>query len=198
MFRYNFLIIFAAVITAFLIIGCKENLPLEKKINGHYSLVNQDNKKIVFPDSFEGKITVMGFIFTHCPDVCPLTTNNMKLAQQELMNEKINNVEFAALSFDPGRDTPEVLKKYAEIRDIDSKNFEFLTGEKIVIDSLLKNMNVIAYVNDTTYTKSGEPVYYFVHTDRITLIDENGKIRNEYRGSKVNLEKLVSDIKSLN
>lgn len=198
MFRYNFLIIFAAVITTFLIIGCKENLPLEKKINGHYSLVNQDNKKIVFPDSFEGKITVMGFIFTHCPDVCPLTTNNMKLAQQELMNEKINNVEFAALSFDPGRDTPEVLKKYAEIRDIDSKNFEFLTGKKIVIDSLLKNMNVIAYVNDTTYTKSGEPVYYFVHTDRITLIDENGKIRNEYRGSKVNLEKLVSDIKSLN
>lgn len=196
MLKFYFFI-FSLLIT-FLIIGCKENLPLEKTINGQYELINQDSSKIIFPDNFKGKITVIGFIFTHCPDVCPLTTNNMKLVQEELFNEKIPNVEFAALSFDPGRDTPEVLKKYAKVRNINLKNFEFLTGNKNVIDSLLKNMNVIARANDTTYTKSGEPVYYFMHTDRITLIDQNGKIRNEYRGSKVNVENLISDIKSLN
>ncbi|MEO8398720.1 MAG: SCO family protein, partial [Ignavibacteriaceae bacterium] len=146
---------------------------------------------------FKNKILVIGFIFTNCPDVCPITTHNMEMVQQKLKDQKINDVEFAALSFDPDRDTPKVLKEFAEVRNIDLTNFEFLTGEKSQINSLTSLMNVNAFTGDTTFTESGEPVYFFVHTDRITLVDQESRIRKEYSGSKINIDEIISDIKSI-
>jgi protein SCO1/2 len=177
--------------------GCNNPLPEEKKINGTFTLLNQDSSEVNFPDRFKGKILVTGFIFTNCPDICPMTIHNMQLIQKELAKEKIKNVEFAAVSFDPLRDTPEVLGKQAELREVDLSNFNFLTGNKNRIDSLLDAMNIFAFTDDTTYTESGEPVYFFVHTDRITLVDQQGSIRKEYSGSKINIDEIISDIKYL-
>lgn len=177
--------------------GCNNPLPEEKKINGTFTLLNQDSSEVNFPDRFKGKILVTGFIFTNCPDICPMTIHNMQLIQKELAKEKIKNVEFAAVSFDPLRDTPEVLSKQAELREVDLSNFNFLTGNKNRIDSLLDAMNIFAFTDDTTYTESGEPVYFFVHTDRITLVDQQGSIRKEYSGSKINIDEIISDIKYL-
>ena len=177
--------------------GCNNPLPEEKKINGTFTLLNQDSSRVNFPDRFKGKILVTGFIFTNCPDICPMTIHNMQLIQKELAKEKIKNVEFAAVSFDPLRDTPEVLSKQAELREVDLSNFNFLTGNKNRIDSLLDAMNIFAFTDDTTYTESGEPVYFFVHTDRITLVDQQGSIRKEYSGSKINIDEIISDIKYL-
>jgi protein SCO1/2 len=177
--------------------GCNNPLPEEKKINGTFTLLNQDSSEVNFPDRFKGKILVTGFIFTNCPDICPMTIHNMQLIQKELAKEKIKNVEFAAVSFDPLRDTPEVLGKQAELREVDLSNFNFLTGNKNRIDSLLDAMNIFAFTDDTTYTVSGEPVYFFVHTDRITLVDQQGSIRKEYSGSKINIDEIISDIKYL-
>jgi protein SCO1/2 len=177
--------------------GCNNPLPEEKMINGSFTLLNQDSSRVNFPDRFKGKILVTGFIFTNCPDICPMTIHNMQLIQKELAKEKIKNVEFAAVSFDPLRDTPEVLSKQAELREVDLSNFNFLTGNKNRIDSLLDAMNIFAFTDDTTYTVSGEPVYFFVHTDRITLVDQQGSIRKEYSGSKINIDEIISDIKYL-
>jgi protein SCO1/2 len=177
--------------------GCNNPLPEEKMINGSFTLLNQDSSRVNFPDRFKGKILVTGFIFTNCPDICPMTIHNMQLIQKELAKEKIKNVEFAAVSFDPLRDTPEVLGKQAELREVDLSNFNFLTGNKNRIDSLLDAMNIFAFTDDTTYTESGEPVYFFVHTDRITLVDQQGSIRKEYSGSKINIDEIISDIKYL-
>ena len=58
-------------------------------------------------------------------------------------------------------------------------------------------MNILALPGDTTKTESGSIVYFFTHTDRITLIDKDGRIRNEYRGSKANIQAVVNDIKTL-
>ena len=177
--------------------GCNNPLPEEKKINGTFALLNQDSSKVNFPGRFKGRILVTGFIFTNCPDICPMTIHNMQLIQKELAKEKIKNVEFAAVSFDPLRDTPEVLSKQAELREVDLSNFNFLTGNKNRIDSLLDAMNIFAFTDDTTYTESGELVYFFVHTDRITLVDQQGSIRKEYSGSKINIDEIISDIKYL-
>ena len=139
----------------------------------------------------------MGFIFTNCPDICPLTTNNLQSIQKRLKKDNVKNVEVAALSFDPDRDTPGVLKEYAEVRNINLSNFQFLTGKKEVVDSLISAMNVKAYSGDTTYTKNGKPVYFYVHTDRISLIDQQGNVRKDYRGSRANIDEVVEDVKSL-
>ncbi len=192
-----FIVLFVLLLLLLSINSCKPSLPVVRKIFTSYQLVNQDSARVTFPDDFKGKILVMGFIFTNCPDICPLTTNNLHLIQERLKKDNIKNVEVAALSFDPNRDTPSVLKEYAEVRNIDLSNFEFLTGQKDVVDSLIAAMNVKAFSGDTTYTKDGKPVYFYVHTDRISLIDQNGDVRKDYRGSRANIDEIIEDIKSL-
>ena len=177
--------------------GCGKSFSKDEKIKSSFKLINQDSSGITFPDDFSNKVIVVGFIYTNCPDVCPLTVHNMQLIQEKLMKEGKGDVDFVALSFDPDRDKPYVLKKYADVRRIDFSNFEFLTGNKTEIDSLLNIMNVYAFPGDTTKGPNGENFYYMTHTDRITLIDRNGNIREDYSGSHVDINKLFEDIKSL-
>lgn len=186
------------ILIAAMISGCGNNLPEDKSIGDNsYSLVNQDSNKVVFPNDFKGKIVVMSFIYTNCPDICPLTTHNMQNIQADVKEDGLKNVQFLELSFDPDRDIPSVLKNYGDIRSVDYSNFEFLTGNKSVIDTLIRHMNVYAIPGDTTVTASGDKVYFFTHTDRITLLDQNGKIRSEYKGSSVNPDVVIADIKKL-
>lgn len=190
--------IFISAILLALLISCGENFPaIEDLSTSRYSLVNQDEKRIYFPEFVKGKIVVAGYIFTNCPDICPLTTNNMRLIQERLKKEEIRNVQFVSVSFDPMYDTPEVLKKFAEIRNLDLSNWTFLTGEKQTIDKLMKHVGVVAVPGDSTVFPSGKVTYYYIHTDRIQLIDPEGKIRKNYPGSTINIEEIVEDIKSL-
>ncbi|RPI75321.1 MAG: SCO family protein [Ignavibacteriales bacterium] len=186
-----------ALLILFFTLGCNNPLPKEENINKSFTLINQDSSKVIFPDDFKGKIIVTGFIFTNCPDICPMTIHNMQLIQKKVKDEKISDVEFTAISFDPSRDKPSILKQQAEVREVDLTNFSFLTGNKKEIDSLLYEMNINAFTGDTTYTESGTPVYFFVHTDRITLIDQQGRIRKEYTGSRIVVDEILSDIKFL-
>ena len=177
--------------------GCGSPFTKNEKINASFNLINQDSSRVTFPDDFTDKVIVMGFIYTNCPDICPLTVLNMKLIQEKMKKEQKGEVEFVALSFDPERDKPYILKQYAGIREINLYNFNFLTGKKTEIDSLLNIMHVYAFPDDTTKGPGGEEFYYMTHTDRITLIDKDGKIREDYSGSQADLDKLLDDIKSL-
>lgn len=178
--------------------ACTEKLPVVDDFGKtHYNLVNQNNQPVVFPDIVKGKIVVMNYIFTNCPDICPLSTNNIRLIQQQLKKEKIENVQFVSLSFDPEFDTPAVLTKFAEIHNLDLSNWMFLTGDKSVTDAIIKKVGVLAVPNDSTVFKDGRKIYYYVHTDRIQLSDTEGKIRKNYKGSTINVEEIVRDIKGL-
>ncbi len=139
----------------------------------------------------------MGFIFTHCPDICPMTTHNMYLTEKELKKNGIEDVKFVALSFDPERDSPEVLKKFAEVRELDFKSWTLLTGEKSTVNELMKRFDVKAIKTDETTDDDGTQEYSMMHTDRISLIDENGRLKKNYKGSTLNIEELVNDIKTL-
>lgn len=194
----NKLIVPGILLLIFTIYGCKDKLPIQDDISKvHYTLLNEDSSKVVFPDNVKGRIVVMGFIFTNCPDICPMTTNNMQRIQQEAAKQGLKNVSFVSLSFDPTRDTPSVLKQFAGVRGISLDNWHFLTGEESVIDSLKRKMHFIAIAGDTSYTSDGKPYYFFVHTDRISLIDEDGRVRKNYKGSQANINEVVNDIKSL-
>jgi protein SCO1 len=186
------------LITVLLLSACKEKLPVVDDFGKtHYNLVNQNDKPVLFPDILKGKIVVMNYIFTNCPDICPLSTNNMRLIQQQLKKEKIENVQFVSLSFDPEFDTPAVLTKFAEIHNLDLSNWIFLTGNKSVTDEIIKKVGVLAVPSDSTVFKDGRKIYYYVHTDRIQLSDAEGKIRKNYKGSTINVDEIVGDIKSL-
>ena len=187
------LVLFVAALS---ILSCGNNLPVVTDLsNQSYTLLTQDSTAIRFPEFVKGKLVVMGFIFTNCPSICPLTTNNMRLIHERLNSENIQNVELVSLTFDPDADTPGILKKYAELRNLDTKNWTFLTGRKSTIDSLIKAASVLA-IPDTTTTPTGKEFVNYIHTDRISLIDEQGRIRKEYPGSTINIEEIVNDIKN--
>jgi len=185
-------------IVLLLSISCKEKLPLDKDLTKKsYNLINQNSEAVVFPKIIKGQMTVMGFIFTHCPDICPMTTHNMYLTEKELKKNGIVDVKFVALSFDPDRDTPELLKKFAEVRELDFNSWTLLTGEKTTVNDLLKRFDVKAIKTDENIDEEGNNEYSMMHTDRISLIDENGILRKNYKGSTLNIEELVNDIKTL-
>jgi len=179
-------------------ISCQEKLPLDKDLTKKsYELINQDSVIVIFPDVIKGHITVIGFIYTHCPDICPLTTNNMYQTEKKLKDQGIDDVKFLALSFDPERDKPSVLKEFAEIRGIRFENWMLLTGEKSIVEDLCKRFDVKAIKTDEEYSGNGEPSYSMMHTDRISLIDENGILRKNYKGSTLNFDEIIKDIKTL-
>ena len=170
------------------------NDPLGKK---NFPLLSQDSTLINFPQDFKGKPFLLGFIFTNCPDVCPLTSHNFQLVQEQAKNEGIKGVNFVLISFDSDRDKPGVLKEYASLRNIDESNFKLLTGDKDTIKALMKKMQVVAVPGDTSKTTDGDLIYFFIHTDRAFLIDKDNRIRSEYRGSKLDISRAVKDIRSL-
>ena len=88
----------------------------------------------------------------------------------------MKDVTYADISFDPDRDTPSVLKEYADVRGINTNQFHFLTGDKKTIKSLLKDCNIYAIPGDTTIV-GNDTSYFFIHTDRISVMGQDGKIR---------------------
>ena len=194
----NKILLTALSVILLLSISCKEKLPLDKDLTKKsYNLINQEGAEVKFPEKIRGSITVLGFIYTHCPDICPMTTHNMYLTEKEIKEDWYYDVRFVALSFDPDRDSPEVLKKFAEVRDLDFKNWTLLTGEKNTVNELLKRFDVKAIKTDETTDAEGNYEYAMMHTDRISLIDENGRLRKNYKGSTINIEELVNNIKTL-
>ena len=178
--------------------SCREKFSVVDDLGDtHFKLVNQNNRKVIFPQFVKGKLVVMNYIFTNCPDICPLSTNNMRLIQERVKKEKIEDVEFVSISFDPLQDSPDVLLKFAEIRNLDLSNWEFLSGEKLMIDSLMNKIGIVAVIGDSTVFKDGRKIYYYTHTDRIQLMDADGKIRKNYRGSSINPDEILLDIKKL-
>jgi len=178
--------------------SCVKNFPLDKDLTKKsYSLVNQNGKKVTFPSVINGKTTVIGFIYTHCPDICPMTTHNIYLTQQQLEKDGIQNINYVLLSFDPDRDKPEVLEKFAKLMELNLNSWKLLTGDKSIVTNLLRRFEVRAIPTDSSYSEDGELSYSMMHTDRIALIDKESKLRKYYPGSKLKIPELVNDIKKL-
>ena len=62
---------------------------------------------------------------------------------------------------------------------------------------LLKKVGVVAFVGDSTVFEDGSKSYYYTHTDRIQLIDQDGRIRKNYLGSAANIDEIVNDVMRL-
>ncbi len=194
----NFKTILFFFVSLIILVSCKADLEKLQEFNKNsHSLINQDSVLVNFPDLINGKIAIIGYIFTNCYDICPLTTNNMRIIQEKVKEEKISNVEFVSISFDPDVDKPSKLKSFVKVRDLDLSNWEFLTGDKETIDKLMKDVGMVVVVADSTIYKDGSKSYYYAHTDRIQLIDQNGILRKNYVGSKIRIDEIVNDIKEL-
>jgi protein SCO1/2 len=100
-----------------------------------FALIDQRGRPVQRGD-FEGKVWIASFIFTQCPDECPLMTAEMARLQSNLAH--LADLRFVSISVDPDRDTPAVLAQYAKRFDADSGRWFFLTGDKQAIYRLAR------------------------------------------------------------
>ncbi len=167
-----------------------------KDLSGRsFELLNQDSSRVTFPADFENQITVVGFIYTNCPDVCPAITANMNNVNQQL--ESNDNVHFLGVTFDPERDRPSVLKNYMQQFKLDEDQFTFVTGDTTTVDSLLSALDIRAEVSYRKKSEEGKQLYFMQHTNRISLLDPQGRLRMEFSGSFAKPEHIIEGINRL-
>ena len=176
--------------------GCYEHFPLDQDLTRtQNTFLNQDSVKVQFPKIIKDKITVLAMVYTHCPVICPMTTHNMFLVEEKLTDDLKNKVKFVVISFDPNRDSPAVLKKFAEIRDLSFKSWTLLSGDEQNTKEVMLKFGIKAIPADSSYDENGELSYNVIHTDRISLIDPKGKLKANYKGSTAKIETILEDIK---
>ena len=140
----------------------------EAKKVPEFAFINQDSI-IISNEDFNKKVYVAEFFFTSCPSICPIMNKNMKRIENRF--GKRQDFGIASFSIDPIKDTPSVLKAYAETYEVFSQNWHFLTGEKDKIYNLAnEGFNIFASVNPRV---AGG----FEHQGYFALIDKNGFIR---------------------
>jgi protein SCO1/2 len=124
-------------------------------------VVTQDGKTLNFYDDvIKGKIVVISFIYTSCPDLCPLTTARLSQVEEKLGELMGRDLFFVSMTVDPEHDTPEKLKEFSKAFDT-GPGWLFLTGKPADIReinfklgdksrSLSDHRNEIVLGNDAT------------------------------------------------
>ncbi|MGB5273647.1 MAG: SCO family protein [Flavobacteriaceae bacterium] len=154
-----------------------------------FVLINQNGDTITQKD-YRDKIYVADFIFTRCPSICPIMTNNMVKLQQVFQHE--NEVKFLSLSVTPELDSVPVLKAYANKNGVLDSKWNITTGDKKHIYDMARK-SYFAVVDE-----GDGGLQDFIHTPNFILVDQNRRIRGVYDGtSNADLKKLIKDIKRL-
>ena len=104
-------------------------------------LTDQLGHRFQFADA-RGKIVVVDFIYTKCPDVCPLLSAKFASMQRSLEQEKQSDYLLLSITTDPARDNPKVLKSYAGLFKADDRHWLFLTGQKETLAKIWKDFGV--------------------------------------------------------
>jgi protein SCO1/2 len=144
-----------------------------------------------------GGITLLGFIYTTCsdPEGCPLAYRVFDALKEAIAtrHEMQGKVRFVTLSFDPARDTPEVMKSYAGSRAVDKGNglrWTFLTTR-----SARELMPLVeGFGQDVRVTRNGRELS---HVLKVFLIDPAGDVREIYSSNFLHPQVVLNDIETL-
>ena len=124
------------------------------------------NNNIITEKSFEGPLTAIFFGFTNCPDVCPMTLNNLNLVINNLDKKKKKKFKVFFVSIDPQRDTPTIIKDY--LNSFENKIYG-ITGDPKKIFVLSKSWGILS---EKIFSEDGN--YLINHSSSVILL-ENGK-----------------------
>ena len=124
------------------------------------------NNSLVTEKSFEGPLTAIFFGFTNCPDVCPMTLNNLNLVINNLDKKKKKKFKVFFVSIDPERDTPEIIKDY--LNSFENKIYG-ITGDPKKVFVLSQSWGILS---EKIFTEDGN--YLINHSSSVILL-ENGK-----------------------
>ena len=139
-------------------------------IGGRFTLISQDGRPVTDAD-FRGKNILVFFGFTNCPDVCPLTLNNISRAMV-LLGADANKIQPLFISVDPLRDTPNVLRKY--LKHFDHRIIG-LTGTPKQVVAVQRAYRIFAQRRNAVGGSSDD--YLMDHTSISYMMDPNGEFK---------------------
>lgn len=153
-----------------------------------FALTERTGGTVILAD-FSGKVWVADFFYTTCPGPCPMMTSRLSKVQEALGTEP--NLRLVSISIDPEKDTPDVLKLYAE-KFKATDRWLFLTGPKADIYTLARDGFKLPIAEPET------PGGQIIHSTRLILIDRLGSIRGFYEATnETGVNDLIRDIRKL-
>lgn len=159
---------------------------LEKKDAPDLTLTDGLTGEAVTLSALRGNVVALAFLYTHCPDACPLTAAQFRAAQRDLGADAAR-VRFIAVSVDPEGDTPAAVREFSAAHDL-KDNWRYLIGPRPQLQMVWSAYGVGSFAQPT-----GTGVD---HNDAIFLIDPKGRER-EIVHSDIALKDLVADLRAL-
>jgi protein SCO1/2 len=152
-----------------------------------FTLTDQDGKEFRF-QSLRGKVVLITFIFTTCPDFCPLLTAKLSHIQRKLQAERKDGYFLLTITTDPEIDKPSVLKSYGERYRVDLRSWAFLTGDEKDLSKVWDTFGV------KVKKLSNGQVH---HTGLTVLVDREGIQRVNYFGDRWQEKEILKDLETL-
>ncbi len=180
-----------------------------------FRLTDQFGRPVAL-DEIPGEVVALTFLYTNCPDTCPLTTQTLRQAYDTLGGDA-GRVGFVAISVDPARDTPERTHAYSEQWDMLDK-WTFLTGSEEDLEPVWRSYYVAAQrqapesgggapghtgqepaVETLTEEEglSNTAAYLVSHSAPVYLIDRDRKLRIVFTSLTLDPAPLVRDVRRL-
>ena len=164
-----------------------ELLPVNTRMGGNFILPSTLGWPLDLA-SLRGKVVLLNFGFTSCPDVCPLVLARLRQVLKELGPDAAHT-QVVFVSFDPARDTLPVLTAYVQHF---SPGIVGVTGTEAEIASVAARYGVV-YLKENHGSAAG---YDFAHSDYIYLLDAQGRVRKLY-ASDAKTTDMVADVRLL-
>jgi protein SCO1 len=140
-----------------------------------FTLTDTEGEPLSTTD-LEGKVVLLYFGYTYCPDFCPATLTDFQRVKQDL-GDDADQVAFAMVSVDPERDTPERMKEYLEFFD---PSFIGLTGSEDELAPIKTEYGIVSGAGDATPQSNGEDVYWVDHSTKTYVLNKDGELALEY------------------
>ena len=104
-------------------------------------VIDQNGNKLRFySDVLKNRVVLINFIFTNCPDYCPMVTQKLIQTRSQLVESVTDDIWIVSISVDPERDTPEAMKDFAKKHGVDESRWIFLTGQTQDLDFIVKRL----------------------------------------------------------
>jgi len=159
------------------------------------ALVDQDSAAFAFPSDLAGRPAYVTAVYTNCPDVCPMTMAQTRKVY-EALGADTARVAFVTFSFDPARDTPTVLRRYAATWRL-GPDWRLATGDSTTVAGLMDRLGIRSEVSQRDTFADGRVYYALSHTDKALLLDADGRVVETYGGSAAPPEMVAQDVRAL-
>src|SRR5436309_12412041 len=162
-------------------------------------VLDPDGRRLPLSRFTAGKITLLGFVYTSCADArgCPLAYQVFHTVRHRVSDDPDlrDHVRLVSLSFDPARDTPDVMRRYAAGAPPNGVEWAFLTTERP--RTLIPLLDGFGQDVRVELDAHGRPAGPLAHVLKVFLLDEGAVVREIYTTAYLFPEVIVNDIKTL-